>query len=421
MKSKVEIKNLCPMIAMISSRKTSILNTIFDIDFLEAVSGIGTKFINIIRYNPLVGKNPKFYHLVLEKNGDDYEYYKDPNFPEIVGKDNICQKNKELNAEYKKRKDVPYEELFYMVEVVEANLIEDKEYLKNYDLVDIPGVNEYNPDISQSQTIIEKPLEDSKENFSAPMPSFIEEIFEDKDDNKEKNKSQIYDTMEDEMAIYNPNQEKSYLTEIFKIIKNKMNNGIIVFSVDNYQHVENYRIIAKLQKVIGKPIENFLILLNKIDKSENKDYDLNTLNNKIMKYFPSAKLFNPTKNLIVSCSKIQLENESKMNKSFKHLLYFHFLNFILYSKNSNSGTPTTTGFSFTDFLKKMINNQKIKKKTFIEKINKIIEDKNLSKYLEEIKEIIKFFKLEHQDDNLNLGVREDDFKEEEIKKIQENL
>jgi GTP-binding protein EngB required for normal cell division len=110
-----------------------------------------------------------------------------------------------------------------------------------------------------------------------------------------------------------------------------------------------------------------------------------------------------------------------MNKSFKHLLYFHFLNFILYSKNSNSGTPTTTGFSFTDFLKKMINNQKIKKKTFIEKINKIIEDKNLSKYLEEIKEIIKFFKLEHQDDNLNLGVREDDFKEEEIKKIQENL
>ena len=421
MKSKVEIKNLCPMIAMISSGKTSILNTIFDIDFLEAVSGIGTKFINIIRYNPLVGKNPKFYHLVLEKNGDDYEYYKDPNFPEIVGKDNICQKNKELNAEYKKRKDVPYEELFYMVEVGEANLIEDKEYLQNYDLVDIPGVNEYNPDISQSQTIIEKPLEDSKENFSAPMPSFIEEIFEDKDDNKDKNKSQIYETMEDEMAIYNPNQEKSYLTEIFKIIKNKMNNGIIVFSVDNYQHVENYRIIAKLQKVIGKPIENFLILLNKIDKSENKDYDLNTLNNKIMKYFPSAKLFNPTKNLIVPCSKIQLENESKMNKSFKHLLYFHFLNFILYSKNSNSGTPTTTGFSFIDFLKKMINNQKIKKKTFIEKINKIIEDKNLSKYLEEIKEIIKFFKLEHQDDNLNLGVREDDFKEEEIKKIQENL
>ena len=74
MKSKVEIKNLCPMIAMISSGKTSILQTIFDIDFLEAVSGIGTKFINIIRYNPSVGKNPKFYHLILEKIGDDYEY-----------------------------------------------------------------------------------------------------------------------------------------------------------------------------------------------------------------------------------------------------------------------------------------------------------------------------------------------------------
>ena len=421
MESKIEIKNLCPMIAMISSGKTSILKVIFDIDFLEAVSGIGTKFINIIRYNPSVGKNPKFYHLILKKIGDDYEFYKDSNFPEIVGKDNICQKNKDLNAEYKNRKDVPYEELFYMVEVGEANFIEDKKYLENYDLVDIPGINEYNPEISQSQTITEKPSEEVKENLSAPIPLFIEEDFEDKDENKEKKDNKVYETMEDEMATYNPNQEKSYLTEIFKIIKNKMNNGIIVFSVDNYQHVENYRIIAKLQKVIDKPIQNFLILLNKIDKSENKEYDLNTLNNKIMKYFPSAKLFNPTKNLIVPCSKIQLENESKMNKSFKHLLYFHFLNFILYSKNSSSGTPTTNGFSFIDFLKKIIPNQKIKKKTFIEKINKVIEDKNLSKYLEEVKEIIKFFKSEHQDDNLNLGVREDDFKEEEIKKIQENL
>jgi len=76
-------------------------------------------------------------------------------------------------------------------------------------------------------------------------------------------------------------KEKNYLTEIFRIIKNKMNNGIIVFSIDNYQHVENYRIIAKLQKVINKPIENFLIFLNKIDKSENSEVDLSILTNKI--------------------------------------------------------------------------------------------------------------------------------------------
>ena len=45
------------MIAIISAGKTSILKFIFDIDLLEAIA-IGTKFINIIEYNPSVGKNP---------------------------------------------------------------------------------------------------------------------------------------------------------------------------------------------------------------------------------------------------------------------------------------------------------------------------------------------------------------------------
>ena len=39
---------------------------------------------------------------------------------------------------------VIYEELFYMIEVGESDYIEDEEYLKNYDLIDILGVSEYN-------------------------------------------------------------------------------------------------------------------------------------------------------------------------------------------------------------------------------------------------------------------------------------
>ena len=167
METKVEIKNLCPMIAMISAGKTSILKVIYDIDFLEATSGIGTKFVNIIRYNPEVGKNPKFYHLKLKNIGNgNYEFYKDSNFKEIIGKDNIRQKNISLNSEFKKRTDVPYEELFYMIEVGESNFIEDKEYLKNYDLVDIPGVNEYNPEEDKKETT--KPSEQKTEDLPAP-------------------------------------------------------------------------------------------------------------------------------------------------------------------------------------------------------------------------------------------------------------
>lgn len=423
METKVEIKNLCPMIAMISAGKTSLLKVFYDVDFLEATAGIGTKFVNIIRYNPEVGKNPKFYHLILKPDGKGgYDYYKDPNFEEVIGKEKIRLKNQELNAEYKNTNDSKYEDLFYMIEVGEASFIEDKEYLKNYDLVDIPGVNEFNPDAIKNEKPTEKPINEE----APPLPEMMEgfnllptDEEEKKEEKKEENNLQKFGSMEDEIITFDPKKEKSYLTEIFKIIRNNMNNGIIVFSVDNYQHAENYRIIAKLQKVINKPIENFLILLNKIDKSENREYDLNTLNQKILKYFPSCKLFNPIKNLVVPCSKLQLENESKMSTSFKHLLYYHFLNFIMKSKTSTSGTPTTAGLSFIDFLKNLMSNKAFKKKTFYEKINKLLGDKNISKYLEEIMKIINFLKTEHQDDNLNLGIRDDDFKDEEIEKIKE--
>lgn len=246
--------------------------------------------MNIIRYNPEVGKNPKFYHLILKKIGnDDYEYYKDPNFEEIIGKESIKKKNETLNAEFKAKKDMNYEELFYMIEVGEANLIEDKEYLKNYDLVDIPGVSEYIEKVPLKEDLNKKPSINSPDDLEAAFNVY---------EAQQKRIPKHFDTIEKEMEKFDPSKEKSYLTEIFRIIRKKMNNGIIVFSVDNYQHTENYRIIGKLRKVINKPIENFLILLNKIDKSENREYDINTLIAKIMKYFPSGTTFNFTKNSI---------------------------------------------------------------------------------------------------------------------------
>ena len=417
METKIEINNLCPIIGVISAGKTSILKVFFDNDFLEANSGVGTKFIKIIRYNPEVGKNPRFYHLKLKNLGNgDYEYYKDQKFKEVIGKENIKEKNKQLNEEFKKKRKTSYEQLFYMIEVGEVNFIKDKEYLKNYDFVDIPGLNEYNPNENNFEDLSPPPFDIS---FEEDDKNKIEHE-KSKIKNKQK-KSVIFDTMEDEMLTYDPNSEKNYYTEIFKIIRKKMNNGIIVLSIDNYQYAGNYRIIAKLQKVINKPIENFLILLNKIDKSENKEYDLNTLKCKILKYFPSVKVFNPTKNLIVACSSIQLENELKMENSFKHLLYYYFLNFLMNSRVTSDGTTNKVDFSFIDFLKKVNPNKNIKKKSFVDKIFKIIDDNNRAKILDEIIKIITFLKEENQIYNLNLGIREDEFQEKQILKIKDNL
>ena len=125
-----------------------------------------------------------------------------------------------------------------MIEFGESNIIEDKEYLKNYDLVDIPGVLEFRK--LESEKNVEKPQKE-EEQESAKIKSL----------NTSK-----FCTIEGEIS-YNVDNEHNCLTEIFKIIKDKIKNGIIVFSIDKFESVDNYRIIRKLQKVINRPLKTF--------------------------------------------------------------------------------------------------------------------------------------------------------------------
>ena len=83
----------------------------------------------------------------------------------------------------------------------------------------------------------------------------------------------------------NLDKEINYLTQIFKILKNKMNNGIIILRLGKIQLTENYEIIRKLKLVLNKPIENYLLLLNKMDKSQNIEEDIKLLNEKFLEEF----------------------------------------------------------------------------------------------------------------------------------------
>ena len=430
---EIEIKNLCPMIAMISAGKTSLLKVLFNIDILESSSGIGTKFVTIIRFNPglMDERKYEFYQLkIINKGNDIYNFSKILN-SKVIGSSKIKEKIVSLNKELKE-KDLAYDQLFYFLEIGNENFIEDKEYLKNYDLVDVPGVSEYRvQEKTQEGNSTEKPeddleqapinstsLEANQEDLGAPYASFLFQ----KKSFPEKSST----TIEDEMKKYDPKKEKNYLTEIFKIIGNKMKNGIFVFNIENYQLKENYLIIGKLQKIINKPIENFLLILNKIDISENRDYDLNVLATKIIEYFPNADIFNFTKNTIVPCSTFQLENELKMEKSFINLIYYHFLNFFMNIKKefNNTMTPNTNITTFMDYLKKLIINlnKNIKKQTFYEEIKKVInKKKECGQFLKDIKEIIQKIKDKYQDINFSLGIRHDDFEVGEIEKTKNIL
>ena len=92
---KIEIRKIVPVAARISAGKTKLLNVLYNIKYLECKDGIATKFINLLRYNPKISQ-PRFYHLLLKKEGETYTFYKDPNEC-YEGEENIIEANKNIN------------------------------------------------------------------------------------------------------------------------------------------------------------------------------------------------------------------------------------------------------------------------------------------------------------------------------------
>ena len=387
MTTDVKIKNICPVIGMVSSGKSSILNALFNMDYLEASPEVTTKIVTIIRYTEGLTK-PKFFKLILKKDeNNNYTFYK-KNDSEIIGKDDIKIKVKNLNKELH-QKEPKYEDIFYMLEIGQVNFIE-KEFLKNNDLADVPGV---------SENIKQEDLKKSQNDSAAPNPNMVVE-----------NSSQ---TVEEQMSNIKLENEINYLTEIFKIMKTKMNNGIFIFSVDKFQLTENYKIVGKLKLVLNKPIENFLLLLNKMDKSENIEEDIKKLNEIFAEEFPNGG-FNVTRNTIVQCSSFQLENELRMEKDFSNLIYYHYINYIMDAKKNNDFIEYFKNF-ITNYIKKDVEN--IEPEEFKKNLKSIENDEDIKK----IKNIIKRIKENHDMEKMKLSLNEIEFEDKNIQSCIDDL
>ena len=305
-KQKIELRKIVPIAAMVSAGKSKLLNVLYNIKFLETRDGIATKFVNILRYNPNITK-PRFYHLKLVKEGNDYIFYKDLNSEEIIGEDKIIEENININNELSAKIITDYEEIFYMTEINDSPFIQDKNYLLTHDLCDIPGLSEYQTNKGKEEKIDEINLKYKQNNVDDKMKEGEEEfglfynldlLKEEEEEEKNKNliinnKKKETDNNEDDI-FYQVNIEKetTYLTQIFNIIKNYIDGAIIVLSLDKFYFVENYELIAKLHKVIKKDISNFLIILNKIDLSQNPIVDIEKCKGLLIQNFPKGKTFN---------------------------------------------------------------------------------------------------------------------------------
>jgi len=407
--TKIELRKIVPIAAKISAGKSFLLNVIYNIDFLECKAGIGTKFINIIRYNPSIDQ-PCFYHLKVEKDKDNYIFKKDSQYETKFGKDDIINENKNLNQKLADSPQINYEDIFYMTELNEVEFIKDKEYLLTHDLCDVPGLSEYQDTKTKTnenkklvyfndfEKIVLKGVEEFGIVYNKPQELNMNDKKQNNLNNIEREQDDIYYEVDIE--------KKTYLTEVFKIIKNYIDGIIIVLSTENFYHEENFEIIAKLRKVIDKEIKNCLIILNKLDLSQSPIDDINKCKGLFIQKFPNCKTFNLNLNTFIPLSAFKLKNELLMRKSFIHLLKYHFYNYLPIVKNEES----SEGKSFVDYLRNIIFNGEngITNEMIKEEVVELNKDKNISIINDQIKKTIRELKERYKADNIYLGIEEKD-------------
>ena len=435
-KEKIEERKIIPIAGLISTGKSKLLNVLFNIDFLESKTGIGTKFVNILRYNPKIQK-PLFYHLKVEKENGKYVFYKDPNSEVKEGEEEILEENKKLNNIFADSPVIKYEDIFYMTEVNEVQFIKDKKFLLNHDFCDIPGLSEYqiaseDKNQKEDQKEKEKPKEDSDEEEKYKKMMEIGRkrygiVYQKKKavnihlkkKNKEVTKEEILeinneekkeDVKEDDIFYNVDINEKTYLTEIFSILRDYIDGAIIVLSVENFYFEDNFVLITKLRKVVGKEINNCLIILNKIDLSSDPKKDIDKCKGLFMQKFPKCKTFNLNLNTFIPLSAIQLHNELLMKTNFSHLIKFHFYNYLSKIKRERKESGTANCNSFIEHLREIIRKVNIMEKQEIEeKLKELRNSENISEIESNFKSIIKEIKEKFISEELNLGISEDDF------------
>ena len=169
----IEEKRGIVVIGMISSGKSTFLNSIFGFNYLQTNDNITTKFICIIRYNSNLDE-PIFYNLKLipkKNNPNEYVYIKNGEY--FKGKTNIKKKIISINKSLYNISELQYEKLFWMLEINKI-IFENKLFFENYDFYDIPGLNEYikNNENSKQINLIEQEsnLESLIDEDAPPSP-----------------------------------------------------------------------------------------------------------------------------------------------------------------------------------------------------------------------------------------------------------
>ena len=172
--------------------------------------------------------------------------------------------------------------IFYMLEV-EIKTIENKEFLNKVDFLDFPGLNDF---------------------------------------------------------------EVDYVSKYFEYIKDLIKYCLIIFSVENYNSKDSAKVINNVKNNIYVPIENCLLILNKIDKINGKIEG--TLHD-FKKVFLNDEGFNCYRNKIVPVNSLILKSEIQIETNYYHFLNYYFLKYNNIQKNKESDE-----YEFLEFIQRKI-------------------------------------------------------------------
>ena len=421
MSEKIKSKYAVPVIGMISSGKSTFLNSLLGLDLLETKDDVTTKFVCIIRHNKFLSQ-PKFYHIKLEKdeNSENYSFIKDGE--ESTGKENILKAISNINTEESKQAEPDYGNLFYVLETKITN-IQNEKFLDNYDFYDVPGLNEFLTGGKNENENDAAPPTSEKNEFEI-LPKNSEEEEEESDEEKKEN-------MKKEKKYEESNENMRYIKGIFKYIKTKINFGIIVVDSGNCYKPQNIQILKEIYKIIndvkdlnnvpkdkleGKPIYDYLFVLNKIDTSHDKNKTIQECRNFFVNKI-EPHLFNIEFCTFAPISSIQLRNEMLMKDHLENYFRYFFNKYLdkfITTKNNETtqgNEEETPNIDFINFLILELtpNIKDIEEKK--EKIDELSEEVTKEEF-EEIKNIYEITKKE-QSSSVNFGVTFDDEDDED--------
>ena len=246
------------------------------------------------------------------------------------------------------------------------------------------------------------------------------------DEEEEENEEEKKENMKKAIKNEESNENMRYIKGIFKYIKTKINFGIIVVDSGNCYKPQNIQILKEIYKVIndvkdlnnvpkdkleGKPIYDYLFVLNKIDTSHDKNKTIQECRN----YFVNSiepHLFNIEFCTFAPISSIQLRNEMLMKDHLENYFRYFFNKYIdkyVTTKNTETTQGNEDESPNIDFINFLIleltpSIKEIEEKK--EKIDELSEEVTKEEF-EEIKNIYETTKKE-QSSSVNFGVTFED-------------